>query len=55
MRRLARLAVGLLLLAASPEAPTRAVLDAFDGIAGWIAAPSEAAARKAFPRRLPGN
>lgn len=81
---MAGLAVGLLLLAASPEAPARTVLDAFDGIAGWIAAPSEgvrltlstgqgekggalrldfdfqghagwAAARKAFPRRLPEN
>ena len=29
------------LLAVSPPAPPRVVLDAFDGIAGWTAAPSE--------------
>lgn len=84
MRRSASFAAGLVLLAASPEGPTRTVLDAFDGIAGWIAAPSDgvlltltaargeagqalrldfdfqghagwAAARRAFPRRLPEN
>lgn len=77
-------AAALLLLAAAPETSTRTVLDAFEGITGWIAAPSEgvhltlspaqgekggalrldfdfrghagwAAARKAFPRRLPEN
>ena len=41
MRRLAGWAAGLGLLFASPDAPTRTALDAFDGIAGWIAAPSE--------------
>jgi hypothetical protein len=34
-------AAGLLLLAPPPEPPRRTVLDAFDGIAAWIAAPSE--------------
>ena len=75
------LTAGLALLSAAP-APQTVVLDAFDGIAGWTAAPSEgvrltlapaagerggalrmdfdfgghagwAAARKAFPRRMP--
>ena len=84
MRRLALAAACLALAAAAPQPPGRIVLDAFDGIAGWVAAPSEgvrltlgpaagerggalrmdfdfgghagwAAARKAFPRRMPGN
>jgi len=41
VKRLAGAAAGVLLLAASREAPTRTVLDAFEEIAGWIAAPSE--------------
>jgi hypothetical protein len=86
VRRLFPVAAGALLVlaAASPAGPARTVLDAFDGIAGWTAAPSPgvkltlsaaagqtggalrmdfdfqgragwAAARKAFPRRMPGN
>ncbi len=42
MRRLATAAAGLLLLAATPGTPARTVLDTFkDGIAGWVAAPSD--------------
>ncbi len=42
MRRLGFAAAGLLLLAATPGTPARTVLDAFeDGIAGWVAAPSD--------------
>lgn len=42
MRRLAPVAAGALivLVAASPAGSSRTVLDAFDGIAGWAAAPS---------------
>ncbi len=82
MKRLPLLAASLALVAAAP--PGRVVLDPFDGIAGWVAAPSEgvtlslapaagerggalrmdfdfgghagwAAARKAFPHRMPAN
>ena len=40
-KRLLAAAAILALLAAAPQPPARVVLDAFDGIAGWVAAPSE--------------
>ena len=49
MRRPAGLASVLLLTLASTTSPHREVLDSFDGIAGWIAAPSEGVRLKLSP------